>query len=627
MSNSRTRRRLVVAAVAVGAVAAVPAIRAATAPRGQADVPTATSAAAKDTGGMNQLWSRSLGVAITGTPAVDGSNVAVPTAGGYLTDLKSWNGMVRYTTRAAGGALNSPRLDSDQIFVSSKDCTVRAFDKATGTQQWSSSLPSGCSQNTAGVGLAAGNVIAPSSNGAISGLAASTGRQLYAARNVYSGTKNAPATAGSTAYTAWDYKTLTARDAASGALRWKATLGSYLRGSAAEAGGRVFLGDDAGTFYAVDAATGAVRWKRALSPSSTNPLSRATPVVTGSTVITTVGQRSGYGGAVIAMDTATGAVKWRTELTYTEAGVAVDGGVVYAITSEGQRSRLSALALDDGHVLSQTDASLAGKPVGSPQVGGYAVVVATDSGQVMAVHTVSPTAPAASSPSGVPMPTGDLAGWHQVFADDFTGNLLDGKNWTTYTGAPRAYPDTLWKPENVVVGGGRVDLVTQRDPGSGQISTGGISNARSLTQAYGKYEVRMRADRASGVGVVALLWPSGGAAWPPEVDFVEDGSGGRVRPYATLHYGSDNKQIHKFTDVDMTQWHTYGVEWKPGSLTYTLDGEPFGTVTGSIVPTIKMELDIQGHTDGCRQAGSCAVSGKDTVDTEIDWVTAYSHTG
>src|SRR5450755_3840299 len=34
-------------------------------------------------------------------------------------------------------------------------------------------------------------------------------------------------------------------------------------------------------------------------------------------------------------------------------------------------------------------------------------------------------AAASGTPSGVAMPTGDIPGWHQVLADDFSGSALD----------------------------------------------------------------------------------------------------------------------------------------------------------------------------------------------------------
>jgi hypothetical protein len=43
-----------------------------------------------------------------------------------------------------------------------------------------------------------------------------------------------------------------------------------------------------------------------------------------------------------------------------------------------------------------------------------------------------------TSPSGQAMPRGDILGWHQTFADDFTGTMLNSSNWSPYYGQPGA---------------------------------------------------------------------------------------------------------------------------------------------------------------------------------------------
>src|SRR5207248_3096561 len=39
------------------------------------------------------------------------------------------------------------------------------------------------------------------------------------------------------------------------------------------------------------------------------------------------------------------------------------------------------------------------------------------------------------TPSGVPMPIGQIPGWYQTFTDDFTGNSLNDQ-WFRYSGGP-----------------------------------------------------------------------------------------------------------------------------------------------------------------------------------------------
>lgn len=225
------------------------------------------------------------------------------------------------------------------------------------------------------------------------------------------------------------------------------------------------------------------------------------------------------------------------------------------------------------------------------------------------------------------MPRGDLPGWRQVFSDDFDGTALNTERWGRYTGRPGSDPGSQWAASHVIVGGGVMTLSTYRDPAYGNAWTsGGINNARSVALRAGKYEIRMRADRARGINAVALLWPTDNR-WPPEIDFVEDRDGDREDYAATLHYrGSDGKhrQIHRPPrHVDMRDWHTYGVEWGAGRVVYTFDGKPWATVETRHVPDVRMGLAIQSNavTRGAVQPDSTtpAVSA-----VQVDWVVGYA---
>ena len=118
---------------------------------------------------------------------------------------------------------------------------------------------------------------------------------------------------------------------------------------------------------------------------------------------------------------------------------------------------------------------------------------------------------------------------------------------------------------------------------------------------------------------VFLLYPSTGG-WPPEIDFAEDaGTHHRKETMQTLHYGSQNKQIHKFTRSNFTAWHTVGVDWTSTTLTYTLDGKVISRVKHTGVPNEKMWLGMQ------TQVIHPTAKTPKTVDVQIDWVARYRH--
>ena len=219
-------------------------------------------------------------------------------------------------------------------------------------------------------------------------------------------------------------------------------------------------------------------------------------------------------------------------------------------------------------------------------------------------------------------------GWRRVFFDDFNHGLRTSR-WGVYSGQPGGDPGGWWAPSHAVVTHGMLHLETYRDPRyHDRWVSAGVSSAPALRQTYGKYEVRVRIDRGRGVSFVALLWPVHDV-WPPEIDFAESGgeTSARNQMTATLHYGADDSQLQKTVNVDLTRWHTLGVEWLPGKLVYTIDGRAWATMTTAAVPHQPMEMDLQ------TQAGTCGVSYAPCpnaatpahVDAQIKWVAAYAY--
>jgi beta-glucanase (GH16 family) len=249
--------------------------------------------------------------------------------------------------------------------------------------------------------------------------------------------------------------------------------------------------------------------------------------------------------------------------------------------------------------------------------------------------TASATAPAAlaQSPSGQAMPVGNIHGWRQTLADDFTSTTL-GSGWSAYWGQPGGDPGGWWDPSHATVANGILTLRTYPDPtacvfswgcraAGGEVS-GGLKS--SLAQTYGKYEVRFRIDHGQGVAFAALLWPASNT-WPPEIDFAEDnGADPRTTNFATLHYGANNTQVSRSIAVDLTQWHTLGVEWTKGRVAYTLDGRTWATVTNSHVPSIPMKLAVQTQAWGSGNSWEQPITSSTPaeVDMQIDWIVAYT---
>lgn len=265
-----------------------------------------------------------------------------------------------------------------------------------------------------------------------------------------------------------------------------------------------------------------------------------------------------------------------------------------------------------------------------------ATVTAVAAGTAAVMVSASSTAPAGTSPGAssaqaattsdtsvasisAAAPRGDLSGWRQVFVDDFSRSTLGG-SWSAYRNKPGNDHHTQWDPSQVRVADGVLTLTGQRRGGT--LHAGAVS-LRAVKQTYGKYVVRMRVDPSDEMKYAALLWPTKG--WPPEIDFAEDGHGSRSKTTATLHYGPRNTMKHDMVEVDLTRWHDLGVEWSPGKVVYTLDGEPWATRWNAGVSSQPMRMAIQQQASGClKDVRKCDGDDSTGHRLQVDWVAVYA---
>lgn len=225
--------------------------------------------------------------------------------------------------------------------------------------------------------------------------------------------------------------------------------------------------------------------------------------------------------------------------------------------------------------------------------------------------------------SGLAMPKGDLPGWKQVLADDFTGDVET--NWGKYNGMPDGDPGGWFDPSHVNANQGELVITgTRKQTPNGRIyATGGM--AAKVSQVYGRYEVRFRMDKGRGIQFNLLLWPSDDS-WPPEINFAEDNGKERTGFATTLHYGPPHKTVSRYLKIDTSKWHTAGLEWSPGKLSYLMDGKVWATVQTSAVPKVPMQLAIQTQAWHCgTQWAGCPNSNTPAqVNLHVDWVVIYS---
>lgn len=106
-------------------------------------------------------------------------------------------------------------------------------------------------------------------------------------------------------------------------------------------------------------------------------------------------------------------------------------------------------------------------------------------------------------------------------------------------------------------------------------------------QGYGLYTIQAKTDPSEGPGPFACLWPSSNV-WPgPELDLFEKASQWNYDGYSAVHWkGSDASgqpideyQLYQFQQWDMSQWHTYAMDWAADHISLYIDGALVWTTT------------------------------------------------
>ena len=257
------------------------------------------------------------------------------------------------------------------------------------------------------------------------------------------------------------------------------------------------------------------------------------------------------------------------------------------------------------------------------------------------------SAPATPTPTPFASPTDD--GISVVFAEEFHGDELDRETWhTCFWWAPTTCTiETqgglgLYTADNVSVADGVLTLRARREQAvgwngktydytSGAVSTGGsdYSSPRKkpgFTFRYGYVEARVKVP--AGQGLVPAFWlPMADHEWPPEIDIMEILGSEPTRTTMHYHYRRPNGTHANVGDgwrgPDFSaDWHTYAVDWQPGSLVWYVDGVERARFTDPAV-TDKQAYLVLNLAVGGTWSGSPDATTPFPADLLVDWVRVY----
>ncbi len=235
-----------------------------------------------------------------------------------------------------------------------------------------------------------------------------------------------------------------------------------------------------------------------------------------------------------------------------------------------------------------------------------------------------------------------------TFDSEFKKTGLVTSQWNPFPNEPITINDELeeYVPTEVKSSASAgLRLVTEKKPYldknyvSGEVSTRGL-----FSQAYGHFEMRAKVPQADGMWPAFWLLPEDNA-WPPEIDVLEY----IYAPYGHMPTASSNwshatetliwkgasgpnPQLSTATSTPLnwgSQYHTYAIDWRPGSLVWEIDGAAVAcaiddSATGTRVPNQAMFMimnDAISHPNGW--PGTLQANQKFPIEFDIDYVRVW----
>lgn len=213
---------------------------------------------------------------------------------------------------------------------------------------------------------------------------------------------------------------------------------------------------------------------------------------------------------------------------------------------------------------------------------------------VTVIATAAPV-PTATPVQFVPLDRPSKPGYRLAFHDEFTGPKWNDRVWATSLpwGNTNGDEQQYYTPAAVSQRGGLLTLTARRQDTRGMpYSSGIISTFRRYSFTYGYVE--MRAKMPAGTGLWSAFWlPPTTPGSFEEIDVMELLGSDPSQGFAVLHYGSAarrGKSVGSYRSPDFsTGFHTFAIDWSPGSLVWYVDGVERHRVSEN-VPSTPMYL-------------------------------------
>lgn len=217
----------------------------------------------------------------------------------------------------------------------------------------------------------------------------------------------------------------------------------------------------------------------------------------------------------------------------------------------------------------------------------------TGVGLAAAAALAATTVAAAPAPASAETSAGQAIVWSQEF-DGGAGSAPDPSVWNLETGGGgwgngELQNYTNSRSNSALDGNGNLVITAKRE-GDGSYTSARLTTQNKYTAQYGRVEARIQIPR--GQGIWPAFWMLGADlptnAWPSagEIDIMENVGFEPHRVHGTVHgpgysggEGLTSTWQHPQGWSIADDFHTFAVDWAPGSITWSVDGQVYHQVT------------------------------------------------
>jgi beta-glucanase (GH16 family) len=233
--------------------------------------------------------------------------------------------------------------------------------------------------------------------------------------------------------------------------------------------------------------------------------------------------------------------------------------------------------------------------------------------------------------------------WNIVWDDEFNGTAINPAIWTFENGNNGGWGNNeleyyTGRTNNAYVSNGLLHIVAWQESTNRFSFTSARMKTQGLyaTPTCGRFEWRARLP--AGVGMWPALWMMGTnfslVGWPGcgEIDIVENNGSNPAFVQGSLHSnGGDPTAIHNFTGGEsVTNFHTYLLDWEPGSIKWFVDGQVYETQSSQAPFNAPffflMNLAVGGQYVGSPTVSQIKAGTVFPAELQVDYVRIYEQT-